>query len=87
MFFHYFRKRKIMALADKIATDQQAVAAAQAALDAANSELAKDQAALAALQPQLSAWASVESFASTLGGDQQAQLLHLVTLGKATIDP
>jgi len=42
-----------MTIQDQIAADQQAVAAAQADLDAANAILAADQAKLASIQPHL----------------------------------
>lgn len=42
-------------LTQTIAADQQAVADAQAVLDAANAKLSADQAALAAVQPHLNA--------------------------------
>lgn len=42
-----------MTIQEQIAADQQAVAAAQADLDAANAILAADQAKLASIQPHL----------------------------------
>jgi hypothetical protein len=49
IFWKTLTKGRIMALTDKITADQQAVAAAQAALDAANAALKDDQDKLASL--------------------------------------
>jgi hypothetical protein len=66
-----------MALTDQIAADQQAVADAQAALEAAQAKLAQDQAALDALQPHLSMWQEVEATAKKYGGEIESEFTAL----------
>jgi hypothetical protein len=66
-----------MSLQDQIAADQQAIQAAQAALDAANAQLAKDQAALEAVQPHLSVLAEIEQEAEKLAEDGKNVILGL----------
>ena len=67
-----FLGKIIMGLADTIAADQQAVADAQAALDAANAKLASDRAQLDAVAPHLALWEEVETYAASLGADVEA---------------
>lgn len=50
-----------MTITEQLLADQQAVQAAQAALDAAADQLARDQAAMAALAPHISLWDEVAS--------------------------
>ena len=70
-------------LADNIAADQEAVATAQAVLDAANAQLAKDQAALNAVQPHLSLWQEVEAYAASLGTEAEATIKTFSDRAKA----
>lgn len=72
-----------MGLAETIAADQAAVAAAQAALDSANAQLATDQAALDAVQPHLSLWQEIEAYAATLGGDVESTIKSFSDRAKA----
>jgi len=75
-----------MSLTDQIAADQQAVADAQAALDAANVKLAQDQAALDAAQPHLSMWQEVEATAKKYGGEIETEFMSLVARARAFLD-
>lgn len=76
-----------MSLKDKIAADQESIAAAQTALDAANAQLAVDQAALTALAPHIAAWDAVEAYANTvIYDDIKNDLLTLVVTGRAALD-
>ena len=72
-----------MALADTITADQAAVASAQAALDAANAQLATDQATLAATVPHLSLWQEVEAYAATLGTEAESTIKSYSDRAKA----
>ena len=50
-----------MTITEQLAADKDAVEAAQAALDTANTQLTKDQAALDAIAPHISLWDEVAS--------------------------
>jgi hypothetical protein len=75
-----------MSLSDQIAADQQAVADAQAALDAANAKLAEDQAAYDAAQPHLTMWQEVEATAKKYGGEIETEFMSLVAKARAFIN-
>lgn len=76
-----------MSLTEKVVADQEAVAIAQAALDAATAQLAADQAALDALAPQVAAWQAVEDFANgnSFPDSVREPLLALVSNGRAAL--
>jgi hypothetical protein len=74
-----------MGIMDTIAADQAAVATAQAALDAANAQLAKDQATLDAAQPHVSLWDEVVAEADKLGADVAAPFAALAARAKALL--
>lgn len=62
-----------MSIQDQITADQSAVVAAQAALDAANVQLAADQQKLTDAQPHLSVIGEIESFGSMIIDGQAKQ--------------
>jgi len=74
-----------MGIMENVAADQAAVAAAQAALDTANAQLAKDQAALDAAQPHVSLWEEVVAEADKLGADVAAPFAALAARAKTLL--
>lgn len=76
-----------MTIQDKIAQDQADVAAAQAALDAANTRLATDQEALAAVQPHLSLLDQIEAELTKVEDGVAAELQAALDAVKAQISP
>lgn len=67
-----------MNLQDQIAADMQAVADAQAALDAANAKLSDDQGKLAAISPHLSLLDQIEAHIATTEETVKQGVLNLV---------
>jgi len=67
-----------MNLQDQIAADAQAVADAQAQLDAANAKLAEDQAKLEAIAPHLSVLDRLEAHIATAEESVKQGVLNLV---------
>ena len=67
-----------MNLQDQITADQQAVADAQAALDAANAKLAEDQNRLNAIAPHLSVLDRLEAHIATADEAVKQGVLSLV---------
>lgn len=67
-----------MTLQDQIAADQQAVADAQAALDAANAQLAQDQAKLDAIAPHLTLLDQIEAHIAGAEESVKAGVANLV---------
>jgi hypothetical protein len=68
---------------DMIDSDKAAVASAQAALDAANAQLAKDEAALAVAQPHLSILDEIAAYVTHLSAEVQAEFTALITKAKS----
>jgi hypothetical protein len=70
-------------ITETIAADQQAIADAQAVLDAANAQLATDQAKADALAPHLNIWQEVEAEAAKYGAEATAAFAALAARAKA----
>lgn len=68
-----------MNLQDQIAADQQAVAEAQAALDAANAKLAEDLAKQAAIAPHMTLLDQIEAHIATAEESVKQGVLNLVS--------
>lgn len=76
-----------MSLQETIAADEVNVTAAQAALDAANVQLATDQAKLAAIQPHLSILDQIESELAVVEQGIEASVAADIDAIAATIKP
>lgn len=68
-----------MNLQDQITADQQAVAEAQAALDAANAKLAEDLAKQAAIAPHMTLLDQIEAHIATAEESVKQGVLNLVS--------